>query len=492
MTVDLVSLTMIMLVAALCPIITQMIPGKIVPQTVLLLLAGALLGPHMFQVIDVDAAIELLSELGLAFLFLLAGYEIDPKQRAGHQGKVGLATWLVTLALAAAIVLLVPYFSQHDMNGAAAIITLTTTALGTLMPILKERELEGTPVGNAVIAYGTWGELGPVLAMAVLLSVRSHVATFIVLGIFGAICVLAAVLPVRAKQRGHKIFSFLTANANNSSQTMMRVTVLLLVALVALSELFDLDAVMGAFAAGFILRYVIPEGMQSLEMKLDGIAYGFLVPVFFVVSGAAIDVRAVAAKPGLLVTFIIMLLLIRAVPIIIAMTLDRKANPMSSHHRVTVALYCTTALPIIVAVTTVAVNAGTMQQSTASTLVAAGAITVFVMPLLGSITYRIADVQPVETVKEIAQTPRDWRAILLDQWHLRQLLRQEVDEETIKRVLLRAGHRSHRNLSPEEEEKLVQAVIARIREERAKRFNELGLEPDSDDALPKHYQYPGD
>ena len=83
---------MIMLVAAFCPIVTQMIPGKVVPQTVLLLLAGALMGPHMGQVIDVDQSIELLSELGLAFLFLLAGYEIDPKELTGHQGKVGLAT----------------------------------------------------------------------------------------------------------------------------------------------------------------------------------------------------------------------------------------------------------------------------------------------------------------------------------------------------------------------------------------------------------------
>ena len=55
----------------------------------------------------------------------------------------------------------------------------------------------------------------------------------------------------------------------------MRVTVLLLVALVTLSALFNLDAVLGAFAAGFVLRYIIPEGNNSLEHKLDGIAFGF-------------------------------------------------------------------------------------------------------------------------------------------------------------------------------------------------------------------------
>ncbi len=491
MTVDLVSLTVMMLVAAVSPMITQVIPGKVVPQTVILLVAGALLGPHVGQIIEVDASIELLSELGLAFLFLLAGYEIDPKKLTGHQGKVGLATWLVTLALAAVIVLLVPYFRYHDMTGAAAIIALTTTALGTLMPILKERQLEGTPVGDAVIAYGTWGELGPVLAMAVLLSVRSHIATFVILGLFLLVCVLAAVLPARAKKQGHKIFQFLSANANTSSQTMMRVTVLLLVALVALSEIFDLDAVLGAFAAGFILRYIIPEGFKSLELKLDGIAYGFFVPIFFIVSGAAIDIGAVAAKPGLLLSFIIFLLLIRAVPVFIAMTLDHKVHPMSAHHRVTVALYCTTALPIIVAVTSVAVKAGTMGQDTASTLVAAGAVTVFVMPLLGSLTYRVADVKPVELAKDLVQTPSDWRSIVADHWRLRQLIQQGVDDETVRRLAAEISKHKGSH-TPEEERALAEKMVKWVREERQKRLRELGLSPDHAEKLPEHYRYPGD
>ena len=181
----------------------------------------------------------------------------------------------------------------------------------------------------------------------------------------------------------------------------MRLTTFLLIFLVTISALFELDAVLGAFAAGFILRYIIPDGSKSLEMKLEGVGYGFLIPVFFVVSGAAINVRAVAGRPALLVAFIVMLMLIRAVPVYVALSLDKRENPLSSHHRVTVALYCTTALPIIVAVTSLAVKVGTMQSDTASTLVAAGAITVFLMPLLGSITYQVADVHPVTAVREI-------------------------------------------------------------------------------------------
>ncbi len=361
----------------------------------LLLAAGATLGPYGLGIIGVNDAVKLLSELGMAFLFLLAGYEIDPKRLAGHQGKVGLVTWIITLGLAGLVVTLLPFFAKQGINGIATVIALTTTALGTLMPILKERNLEGTPIGDAIISYGTWGELGPILAMAILLSTRTGWQTMLVLGAFLAICLLCATLPTKALKTGHRLYRFLTENANTSSQTLMRLTTFLLIFLVTISALFELDAVLGAFAAGFILRYIIPDGSKSLEMKLEGVGYGFLIPVFFVVSGAAINVRAVAGRPALLVAFIVMLMLIRAVPVYVALSLDKRENPLSSHHRVTVALYCTTALPIIVAVTSLAVKVGTMQSDTASTLVAAGAITVFLMPLLGSITYQVADVHPV-------------------------------------------------------------------------------------------------
>lgn len=389
MTHDLISLTIIMAVAVICPVIAERIPGKPIPQTVLLLAFGAILGPHVLNRIWLTDATDLLSELGLAFLFLLAGYEIEPKQLGGHQGRVGLLTWAVTLAIAWLLVFLVPFFAHHDMNGAAAVITLTTTALGTLMPILKERALEDTPVGDAIISYGTWGELGPVLAMAVLLSTRSGWQTMLVLGLFTAICIAAALAPHIARRAGGWLYRFFTANANTSSQTLMRLTVLLLIALITISRLFDLDAVLGAFAAGFILRIVMPKGVETLETKLEGVAYGFLIPVFFVVSGASIDVHAVAGNPLLLVVFIIMLILVRAVPVFVATTLDAKKNPLDLMDRLTVAAYCTTALPVIVAVTSVAVGAGTMQEDTASTLVAAGAVSVFLMPLIAGVTGRI-------------------------------------------------------------------------------------------------------
>ncbi|MCB7037861.1 cation:proton antiporter [Eggerthella sinensis] len=487
MTVDLISLAVIALVAVACPIVAKLIPNKLIPETVFLLIAGALLGPNMANVIVLTDSVGLLSDLGLAFLFLLAGYEINPKSLTGGQGKRGLATWCVSIVLAFLVVRFTPFFSVSQIDGIALVIALTTTALGTLMPILKERGLTGTRVGESILAYGTWGELCPVLAMALLLSTRAEWKTVLILLAFVAISVLAAVVPAKAKKAGHGLFRFLTENAEGTSQTMMRTVVLLLVGLVAVSAVFDLDIVLGAFAAGFVLRYIIPEGDHGLEKKLDGVAYGFLIPIFFVVSGAKIDLMAVFAQPGLLVGFILMLLLIRAVPIFVALTTGKDTRDISTHNRLTIALYCTTALPIIVAVTSVAVSAGAMSQDVASVLVAAGAVTVFLMPLLGTLTYRVADAKPVEAVREIARNPRDIGDILREHWELERMLARK---EALERLAARREGREPEDLDWQDRAALLQRHTARKRaidealdyasQEMARRTHAPDADPDGD------------
>ncbi|MFR8300616.1 MAG: cation:proton antiporter, partial [Gordonibacter urolithinfaciens] len=394
------------------------------------------------------------------FLFLLAGYEINPRSLTGSQGKRGLATWAVSIVLAFLFVHFASGLFVNEIESVAVAIALTTTALGTLMPILKERELMGTRVGESVLAYGTWGELCPVLAMALLLSTRAEWKTVLILMAFMALCVLVAVVPAKAKKAGHRLFRFLTANAEGTSQTMMRVTVLLLVGLVALSAAFDLDIVLGAFASGFVLRYIIPEGDHALEHKLDGVAYGFLIPIFFVVSGAKIDLAAVFQQPEVLVGFIALLLLIRAVPIFAALSTGKDTRDISTHNRLTIALYCTTALPIIVAVTSVAVSAGAMPQETASVLVAAGAITVFLMPLLGMLTYRVADAKPIEAVREIAHSPRDIGDILREHWELERMLARKA---ALERLAARHEGRSFEDLDWQDRAALLQRASARKR-----------------------------
>jgi Kef-type K+ transport system membrane component KefB len=435
LTADLVSLAIISLVSVVCPIIANIIPRKPIPEIVLLVLCGAIIGPNTLGLVQVTDSISMLSDLGMGFLFLLAGYEINPKSLFGRQGRRGIVTWFVTFAIALGLNFLVPYIENDMMTLAASSLLLTTTALGTLLPILKDRGLMDTKVGESVLAYGTWGELAPVLAMAILLSARATWITALILAAFLLLCILVATTASRAKNRGGKIANLIMERADSTSQTVMRIVVCLLIVLLAVSAVFDLDLVLGAFAAGFILRYVTPETNEIFNKKLDGIAYGFFIPLFFVVSGTAIDFSAVAKLPILLIIFIIALIAVRAVPVFVSMSTDKETKSMSPSSRLSVAFYCTTALPLIVAITSLSVNNGIMNSDIASVLVAAGAVTVFLMPLLAAVCQKVADVKPIEAVKEISKSPRDAKTVLQDHIALERMLEGKDSPEDIEEAI---------------------------------------------------------
>ena len=277
---EFVSLAVIAFISAIIPMVAKSIPRRLVPETVLLLLAGSLLGPHGFHIIDSHAdSIHMLSEMGCALLFLLAGFEIDPKSVTGEDGRHGLYTWIVTFILAVGAAMAVPIFAQGREGILATALLLTTTALGTLMPILKERGLMGTRIGDLILSYGTWGEVAVVLCVAVLLSTRATWQTAAILGGLFLLCVWIALMGSKSVKDGNALYRFLDSKAGASSQTPVRVTLLLLILLVTFSAVFELDIVLGAFAAGFVLRYIIPTctgnetGRHGLRFLYSSLLY---------------------------------------------------------------------------------------------------------------------------------------------------------------------------------------------------------------------------
>lgn len=387
MTADVAtSLFWIVLAAALAPLLAGSIRGRLVPEVVLLLMAGIIIGPFALDFASTGDEIEMLRELGLGMLFLLAGYEVDKREITGRGGKRAIATWVLCLGLAfAATAILTKLWGISA--GTAVAIALTSTALGTLLPILKDRGMIELPLGKAVLNHGAIGEIGPVIAMAVLLGANGTALSLLLLALFAGIAVLFAVLPAHVLGEGTRLLRLVKRGSETTGQTTVRLVMLLLVALIAVAAAFDLDVILGAFAAGFILRRMIPEGDHKLEMKLDGIGFGLLIPIFFVTSGMAIDVSAVASRPGELFAFLGLLMLVRFVPVLLATRMDR-FDGFSWRESTQVALYGTTGLPIIVAVTGVAVAAEEMSVQSASVLVAAGAITVLVLPMLATLVGR--------------------------------------------------------------------------------------------------------
>ncbi|RAD01063.1 cation:proton antiporter, partial [Burkholderia multivorans] len=143
--------------------------------------------------------------------------------------------------------------------GWAAIgLALTSTALGTLLPILTSAGVLRTPVGAGTMVHGAVGELGPVLAMALLLSGRSFSLSALILVAFVVIMALTVVIPLHLGSRIPSLQRAMIDGASGTSQLVLRTIMLVLIALMFLSALLDLDVVLGAFMAGMLVKRIAP------------------------------------------------------------------------------------------------------------------------------------------------------------------------------------------------------------------------------------------
>ncbi|HET9006691.1 MAG TPA: cation:proton antiporter, partial [Actinomycetes bacterium] len=265
-------------VAALAPVLVALLPGPRIPQVVVLLAGGVLIGPQVLGWAD-RPSIDLLANVGLGFLFLMAGYELDLHLFRERPGRLAIVAWLVTVALAAATVGVLAALGFVRAFVPVAL-GLTTTALGTLLPILRDNDMLGGRVGRYLLAAGAVGELFPVFAIAVFLGADNK---FVALGSLVAVGVLAVVLSFAPRLvRGNRLERILQEGESSTAQTTVRWTVVLLLLLLLIAEEFGLDVVLGAFLAGIVLRRWAPGDVHSLEAKLDTIGYGFFIPLFFV------------------------------------------------------------------------------------------------------------------------------------------------------------------------------------------------------------------
>jgi flagellin-like protein len=374
------TLVLIPAIAVVAPLLVRALSGWVsIPLVVFEIVLGVLLGPALLGWIVPDDFASFLSEFGLAMLFFLAGNEIDFRAIRGQPLGRAAIGWIISLAAGFGIAVL---FAPHPSAAAFVGIALTSTALGTIMPVLRDSGDLRTPFGVAVIALGAVGEFGPLLAISVFLSGRSPLVGALVLLAFALVA--GAAIWVAARGAGRRLHRIITATLHTSGQFGVRLVVLVLVALVALSILLDLDVLLGAFTAGVLYRLLLsgaPEhDVEIIEGKVEALGYGFLVPIFFIYTGVTFDLEALVTDVRTLTLvpiFLVLLLVVRGIPSMLA------APPGSSRiDLAATALFGATGLPIIVAVTAIGVEAGDITSGTAAALVGAGMLSVLLFPLI--------------------------------------------------------------------------------------------------------------
>ena len=356
-----------------------------IPLVVFEIVLGLLIGPSVLGWVRETPELDALANFGLAFLFFMAGNEIDFAAIGGRRLRKSSLTWVLSLA---AGIILAALIVGDVIRGVYLGIALTSTALGTLMPVLRDAGELRTPFGRAVTAVGAVGEFGPLVAISLFLSGRKPLAGALVLIGFAVVAAGAIWFASRGgHQRFHRLVS---ATLHTSGQFAVRFVVLVIAALVGLSVALGLDMLLGAFAAGVICRILLsgaePADAHHIESKLEAVAFGVLVPIFFINTGIGFNLQALVGDPRallLLPIFLVLLIVVRGMPA------SFSAPPGSTFRdRASLTLFAATGLPIIVAVTAIGVREHDLPVGTATALVGAGMLSVLIFPLVALLLRR--------------------------------------------------------------------------------------------------------
>jgi Kef-type K+ transport system membrane component KefB len=365
--------------AVLAPLVSEQTRGLRIPAVVIELIFGILIGPDVLKLTHTTEVTDALANMGLTFLMFLAGFELDLQRIIGRPLNRAALGWLVSLGLALgfAFALVSTGFALDTLIVG---LSLTTTALGTLLPVLTDAGALSTPFGALVLGVGTVGEFGPVMLVAVLLTGKDPGASVALLIVFIVIASVTALLATRAHPP--KVIELLQRHMHSSAQLPVRVSVFLVLVLVYLASELGLDVLLGAFSAGIVVSvFVQGTDRRTISSKLDAIGFGFLIPIFFIVSGTRFDLNALLHKPSTslrLLLFLALLLIVRGLP---AMLLY--ARETNLHERIALALFSATGLPLIVVITTIGTSEGRMRPENAAALVGAGVISVLLFPAIG-------------------------------------------------------------------------------------------------------------
>jgi Kef-type K+ transport system membrane component KefB len=201
-----------------------------IPIVVFEIVLGIVLGPALLGWVVPDDFTSALAQFGLALLFFLAGSEIDFTRLRGRPLNRSMIGWLLALAVAVGVgTLLAHGFAAGVFVGVA----LTSTALGTIMPVLRDAGELRTTFGTAVIAIGAVGEFGPLIAISLFLSGRRPGVATVVLIAFAV--VTGVVIAVSARGSHRRLHRMINATLRTSGQFAVRFVIFVIAVLVALS-----------------------------------------------------------------------------------------------------------------------------------------------------------------------------------------------------------------------------------------------------------------
>jgi Kef-type K+ transport system membrane component KefB len=392
-------LAIVAAVALAAPLVLGLFPYVRLPAIVLEIVLGIVIGPQVLGWVSIDTPIQVISLLGLAFLLLLAGLEVEYKRFRGRLLRLSAGGYALSFGLALLI-----GFGLHAgglVRSPLLIgIALSATSLGIVIPVLKDAGQVATPFGQLVVAGASIAEIAPIVLVSLFFSEEAGGlgAKVLLLGLF-ALLVLAVGVAVLGAEQSMRISATLLRLQDTTAEIRIRGSFLLLAVFVVLAERLGLEAILGAFLAGAIIKLVDRDQMLThpqFRQKLEAVGYGVFVPVFFVATGVGFELKALFANATTLARvpiFLAALLVARGLPVLAYRSLTTRTQALAA------ALLQATSLSFLVVAGQIGVQLDLIRPAAYAALVAAGLLSVLLFPLTALTILRGAERQPEDLLE---------------------------------------------------------------------------------------------
>lgn len=388
---SLVPLLLVTGLAVAVPLLAARFRRIRVPVVVLEILAGIVIGRSGLNVVESLSTLDFLAEFGFAFLMFLAGLEVDfslilPRPEQGKASEpfyrsstfIGAAALMLTLLLAAAF-----GFGLVAMGAARSAplmgLILSTTSLGIVVPVLKERGMLVTEFGQALLVGALLADFVTLVLIGVVVAfyekgLSLDLTVILLLGVAFAVLARMGKLLERwnVRQRISKLVS-------GSTQIAVRLALALLVGWEVLAESLGLEIILGAFLAGALISLLSEEGDEILREKLDAMGYGFFIPIFFISVGMNFDLAALFASPSALALVPLLIVLAYFVKVVPALLYRLR---FSWREAFSAGALLSSRLSLIIAASSIALNLGLVTPATNSAIILLAIVTCTFSPFI--------------------------------------------------------------------------------------------------------------
>ncbi len=317
-------LLLVLLLAFIVPPLLSRI--RWLPSVVGQIIAGLIIGRSGFKLIQADFTLDFLAEVGLAFLMFLSGLEIDfslifPAHTKGFKRFMPFAAGFGSFGLTFGMAAYLSFFlTQRGWAGDPWMLALilSTTSLGVVLPVLKERNLSTGMFGQTVLLAALLADFLTMFFITIYVALRSSGLTLDIL-LVGVLFVTAlfayrlGIIRMRRKTRGRLVEDF----THPSPQTRVHGAVALLIGFIILSQFLGTEMILGAFLAGAVVSLLTRSGYEVMRHRLEGIGFGFFIPLFFITVGIRFDLPALVRDPQALIfagIFLVAAFVIKIVP----------------------------------------------------------------------------------------------------------------------------------------------------------------------------------